>query len=125
VKRFIKSWFSLSTREIRGASVLIVLILLVLLAPHAYNLFFEKPNWDHAEFIETIDKLIQVRSETAEPNKTRSATFFPFDPNTVAYNDLLKLGFSEKQAHTLLNYRKAGGKFFKNDDLKKVYGISE
>ena len=125
MKRFIKSWFSLSTREIRGASVLIVLILLVLLAPYAYNLFFEKPKWDHAEFIETIDKLIQVKSETAEPSKTRSLTYFPFDPNTVAYSDLLKLGFSEKQAHTLVNYRNAGGKFFKNDDLKKVYGISE
>ena len=102
-----------------------MLILLVLLAPHAYNLFFEKPNWDHAEFIETIDKLIQVKSETPEPNKKRTVTYFPFDPNTVGYNDLLKLGFSEKQAHTLINYRKAGGKFFKKDDLKKIYGISE
>lgn len=125
MKRFIKSWFSLSTREIRGASVLIVLIILVLLAPYVYDFFIEKPTWDHAEFIETIDKLIQVKSETAEPNKTRSATYFPFDPNTVDYNDLLKLGFSEKQAHTLVNYRNAGGKFFKKDDLKKVYGISE
>ncbi|PKP08729.1 MAG: hypothetical protein CVU09_14315 [Bacteroidetes bacterium HGW-Bacteroidetes-4] len=125
MKRFIKSWFSLSTREIRGASVLIVLIVLVLLAPYAYNLFIEKPTLNHAEFIETIDKLIQVKSETPAPNKILSSTYFPFDPNTVAFNDLLKLGFSEKQARTLVNYRKAGGKFFKNEDLKKVYGISE
>jgi competence ComEA-like helix-hairpin-helix protein len=125
VKRFIKSWFSLSTREIRGASVLIVLIVLVLLAPYAYNLFIEKPTLNQAEFIETVDKFIQVKSETPEPTKMHSTTYFAFDPNTIGFNDLLKLGFSEKQARTLVNYRNAGGKFFKNDDLKKVYGISE
>ncbi|MGE4289459.1 MAG: ComEA family DNA-binding protein [Salinivirgaceae bacterium] len=125
MKRFIKSWFSLSTREIRGASVLIVLILLALMAPYGYNLLIDKPTVNHTEFIETIDKLILVKSKTPVPNKSSSATYFSFDPNTVGFNDLLKLGFSEKQARTLVNYRNAGGKFYKNDDLKKVYGISE
>lgn len=125
MKQFIKSWFSLSTREIRGASVLIVLIILVLLAPYAYHLFFEKAVWSHADFIETIDKLLPLQNDPAQPDPSHSTTLFSFDPNTVGFNDMTKLGFSERQARTLINYRNAGGKFFSKGDLKKVYGMDE
>ncbi len=52
-------------------------------------------------------------------------TYFSFNPNTVNETDLQKLGFSEKQTRNLLNYRKAGGKFYKKEDFQKLYFVND
>ncbi len=52
------------------------------------------------------------------------AEAFEFDPNTVSFEDLIKLGLSTKQANTLINYRESGAVFTGADDFRKVYGIS-
>lgn len=62
-------------------------------------------------------------SGTTSPNKKDS--LFYFDPNTINYNQAVMLGFSGKTAHTLINYRNKGGKFYKVLDLKKLYGLDE
>jgi competence protein ComEA len=49
---------------------------------------------------------------------------FVFNPNTISSEEALKLGFSKKLAATLINFRNKGGKFFKPEDLKKLYGLS-
>ena len=48
---------------------------------------------------------------------------FAFDPNTVSYGDLLLLGLTERQAATLVNYRGAGARFRKPEEIVRVYGI--
>ena len=50
---------------------------------------------------------------------------FEFNPNVVSRAELKKLGFSEKQSKTLLNYRNSGGRFNKKNDLLKIYGLRE
>lgn len=48
-----------------------------------------------------------------------------FDPNTMDEQQWQKLGFSEKQVSTILNYKKiVGGKFISKEQLKKCYAIS-
>lgn len=49
---------------------------------------------------------------------------FVFNPNTVSEEDAQKLGMSKKLSATLINFRNKGGKFFKPEDLKKLYGLS-
>ena len=49
---------------------------------------------------------------------------FVFNPNTVSEEDAQKLGFSKKLSTTLIKFRNKGGKFFKAEDLKKLYGLS-
>lgn len=64
-----------------------------------------------------------VRTKTAEwvaPEKP-----FFFDPNVSSKADFEKLGFSDKQISTLLNYREKGGKFLSKMDLLKIYGITK
>ncbi|HLS37651.1 MAG TPA: helix-hairpin-helix domain-containing protein, partial [Sphingobacterium bovisgrunnientis] len=56
-------------------------------------------------------------------NKT--ITYFTFDPNTATANQWDKLGLSPKQIQVILNYRSKGGKFYKKEDLRKIYSISE
>ena len=50
----------------------------------------------------------------------------PFDPNTLGAEDWQKLGFSEKQAATILKYREVvGGEFTSKKQLQKCYAFSD
>ncbi len=53
----------------------------------------------------------------------KDAVLFRFDPNTADAETLVKLGFSERQAATLINYRKAGARFRRPSDIYRVYGV--
>ncbi len=53
----------------------------------------------------------------------RSVELFSFDPNTVSREDLLRLGFSDGLARTLMNFRGSGARFRRAEDLLKVYGM--
>jgi DNA uptake protein ComE-like DNA-binding protein len=49
-----------------------------------------------------------------------------FDPNGLDAGQWQNLGFTEKQAATILNYKKfVGGKFISKEQLKKCFAISE
>jgi competence ComEA-like helix-hairpin-helix protein len=50
---------------------------------------------------------------------------FDFDPNTADRAALLQLGLPPKTAATLIKYRQKGGKFYRKEDLKKIYGLPE
>lgn len=49
-------------------------------------------------------------------------SLFAFDPNTVSFPDMLKLGFDRKVANNIVKYRDKGGKFKRASDLYKIYG---
>jgi len=48
-----------------------------------------------------------------------------FDPNTANLASLIQVGFSKKQAQSLINYRKSGATFQKAEDLKKLFIMSD
>lgn len=48
---------------------------------------------------------------------------FEFDPNTISHEDLVRLGFSSRQAQTIENYRNKGGKFNSPRDFAKMYVV--
>ena len=50
---------------------------------------------------------------------------FSFDPNTVSVEDLCRLGFSVKQAQSIDNYRKKGGRFRRKEDFAKSYVVAD
>lgn len=54
----------------------------------------------------------------------QSAQLFPFNPNTVSLDSLTLLGFSVKQAQTILRYREKGGRFRRKEDFAKIYTVS-
>ena len=49
---------------------------------------------------------------------------FEFDPNTIDSSKALLLGIPPKQVHTLLNYRRKGGRFYRKEQLANLYGLS-
>lgn len=49
-----------------------------------------------------------------------------FDPNILDENQWKKLGFTDKQVATILNYKKVvGGKFISKEQFKKCFAVSE
>ena len=64
---------------------------------------------------------VRVR-EKAAPRRVES---FPFNPNTVSVEDLQRLGFSEKQALSIDNYRQKGGRFRRASDFAKSYVVAD
>lgn len=55
----------------------------------------------------------------------RSFESFPFDPNTVTVEELMRLGLSQKQAEAIENYRNKGGRFRTKEDFQKMYTVSD
>lgn len=135
--------FTLSKTEKNGAIVLLVLIVLIII----FRFFIPQLFTDTKDYTAEIDKRIEelkIHQDSINNSKpytsqtksykseTKSKTtdeclpeieYFQFDPNSVSYNDLLKLGFSKKTANTLINYREKGGRFRVATDLLKLYGI--
>ena len=54
----------------------------------------------------------------------KSYVMTPFDPNTVSPKTLLLMGMHAKTVKVLSNFRHKNGKFYKKEDLKKIYGLS-
>jgi DNA uptake protein ComE-like DNA-binding protein len=66
------------------------------------------------------------RAEAVRVNVPRKKTeSFRFDPNTVSVDDMRRLGFSPKQAQSIDNYRKKGGRFRRKSDFAKSYVVSD
>ena len=63
------------------------------------------------------------RAIIAEKTAKSSAETFEFNPNTVSLDELVRLGFSQKQAQVILNYRNKGGKFSNKQDFSKMYVV--
>lgn len=65
------------------------------------------------------------KQKVASISKNRNDSLFNFNPNSVSEYELESLGLSSKQAKTLMNFKKKGGKFYNKEDLKKIYSISD
>ncbi len=70
-------------------------------------------NAPHSEFVQNYRRATQ-RVES-----------FRFNPNTVSVDDLVRLGFSEKQARAIDNYRAKGGRFRRRSDFAKSFVVAD
>ena len=55
----------------------------------------------------------------------RKIESFRFNPNTATVEELCRLGFSQKQAQSIENYRAKGGRFNRKEDFAKSFVVSD
>ena len=55
----------------------------------------------------------------------RKVESFRFDPNTAGLEELQRLGFTEKQAQSIINYRSKGGRFRRKEDFAKSFVVAD
>ncbi|MEO1259762.1 MAG: helix-hairpin-helix domain-containing protein [Bacteroidota bacterium] len=133
--RFLYEYFYYTRAERNASIVLAILCMVFFLLPGFYSyLTPPSPRTDFSELRAMAMEMIPEKA-TAEKSAERAPNFrnenfpatstelFKFDPNNVNKEELIKLGLSSRTAQTMLNYRMKGGRFFKKEDLKKVYGL--
>ncbi len=116
----INDYFYFSQKERRGIFALIFIISILILL----NIFVI-PQMGSEKPINNDAFMAWVDSITQKPNQSKVIEYFNFDPNVITKKEWLKLGLSEDQIKVLLNYRNAGGRFYKKEDLKKIYSITD
>ena len=125
---FIRSFFNFSKKELNGIFFLFLLILIILACPWFYRKHSKQQVYDLETFkLEAANfKHSEIRVyHLSNKKEAVKAVYFEFDPNSIGDNEWLKLGFSIKQIRVINNYVAKGGKFYKKEDLKKIYSISE
>lgn len=142
-KQFLKDYFIFTRKERRGVIIIVCLIIIVSFAPLFYSYFFNKEEYDYAEFKSEIallkndttgrylssnrynDDYYNDYSIKRKKYTPVNATLFYFDPNTASVSDWLKLGVRPKTVATIQNYIEKGGKFYDPEDIKKIWGLSK
>ncbi|MDR0420255.1 MAG: helix-hairpin-helix domain-containing protein [Prevotellaceae bacterium] len=132
----LKELFSFTRNERIAVVVLFVILMTVFLYPY----FAQKPDIDETGFEDFKLLVDEFENSKTESNNTETAIkpknssqqtqakqieTFEFDPNTADENIFVRLGFSQKQAAAIINYRNKGGKFTTADDFKKVYVVDD
>ena len=124
------------TRSERNASIILgSLCFVFFLLPDVVALFSKPASQvDFTAFQEAIATVSRpavavnqapANFRNAQQEAPSAIQLFPFDPNTASREDLILLGMSPRLAQTIVNYRAKGGKFYKKEDLKKIYILRE
>ncbi len=132
MKTWLNNYFGFTKREYNALLALFGLIALAIVTPYMYDLFFFKEEGLTDFDKNAIQQLSIIEKKEKDHNyfnrkEKRSFTkgsLFTFDPNSISIQAWEKLGLSTKQAQSILNYRNKGGRFYKVEDLKKMYAIS-
>ena len=128
---WLNKYFGFSKGEFNGLLLLILIIAVLKAIPIIYT--YTRPiEKDDPSLLTQIQKItvadekytsnLRDRIENYSPEKT--AGLFNFDPNTLNADGWQTLGLSPKQAKAIINYTSKGGKFYKPQDLQKMYTIS-
>lgn len=121
--------------------VLLGTILLLIIIPFLLPFILTPEKYDSQEFKVSIAKLNAKQTDSFQQNVSEenyatnnkslekkysgyeSATLFYFDPNTLSAEGWKKLGVNDKTIHTIQNYLFKGGRFYKPDDINKIWGF--
>ena len=124
----LKSFFSFSKKELNGVFLLVALIIIVLASPWVFKRLAKVPSYDFENFkreAEYFKNASQLNLGDDVKLNIAKIQYFNFDPNSISDREWAQLGLSDKQIKVLRNYVNKGGKFFKKEDLKRIYSIPE
>lgn len=146
LRDFIKGYFSFTSKERKGIIIIVSLILLILFLPFLFPYFTKKVFYNHAEFDKEITQLKILKNDSSyrknfynnyeneyandyslsagKRSESIPAEVFYFDPNTATPGEWKKLGIKDKTIKTIQNYVSKGGKFYKPEDISKIWGLA-
>jgi DNA uptake protein ComE-like DNA-binding protein len=117
-----KEWFGFLNSEKLGIAALIVILLAIIIVPRCFRNDEFSPE-DVEQLKKEMDVFLAEMENQSVSNK--HDTVFIFDPNTIDSASLTLLGFSPRQAKSIVNYRNKGGKFYNKEGFGKSFVVSE
>ncbi|RZK54219.1 MAG: helix-hairpin-helix domain-containing protein, partial [Pedobacter sp.] len=135
MKNHLNNYFGFTKREYNAMLALMAILLLVSAFPYLKPFLVKNQPQTNGTVQKALQELVIVNQQkpayytnvrnTIEDSETvKNTSLFTFDPNKIDIADWQKLGLSVKQAQSIINYRNKGGKFYKPEDLQKMYTIS-
>jgi competence protein ComEA len=73
---------------------------------------------------EDIDRLRMYLVDTSNTVSIEKAELFDFDPNSIGYDDLIRMGWGDYPANNLINFRNKGGQIKTKEKIKTIYGMT-
>ena len=145
-KNYINEYLSFTRKERVGIISIFVLILLCIILPFLFPFFITTKPADHTAFEKEIAALKlkapdsgktftkrnyedDTESNYNQPSEKNyysiqpKGELFYFDPNTLSVDGWQKLGVREKTATTIQKYIAKGGRFYKPEDIAKIWGL--
>lgn len=128
-----KESIQFSKKEIRGIIALFFICILLFFASNLIDFWYERFSKQKEEIVsvqkialELLEKQTNFNETTPgrQQNSSSNLKLYPFDPNTIDIKSWMAFGLSEKQAASILNYISKGGRFYKPEDLGKMYVLS-
>lgn len=123
IYQFISGLLNLSYYEARGFVGLLIVSVIALILMFFPEIVIRKKSTVDPANVKQLDSLVAILS--AEELSEVKQTLFTFDPNFIAEDSLILLGFPKSVATRLINYRSKGGRFIIKQDVKKIYGVSD
>ena len=146
-KKHRPEYLSFTRKERIGIIAVVVIMMVYPIIPILYALIYKPEPVDHTAFEKEIAELnvkepdsssayskrnyddggyLQYQpSEKYYTDRTVKGELFYFDPNTLSVDGWKKLGVREKTANTIQNYISKGGRFYKPEDISKIWGLRE
>ncbi|MBC7890352.1 MAG: helix-hairpin-helix domain-containing protein [Ferruginibacter sp.] len=145
-KDFISGYLSFTKKDRTGILVLISLVVFFAILPYFYPYFIKQKTYDPGDFKSAIASLQVKRADSTAWYEKRhinnrnnqdqyspstkdytspplKGELFYFDPNSASPADWKKLGVRDKTIATIRNYLSKGGKFYKKEDIGKIWGL--
>lgn len=129
----LRDYLTLTTRERRGMMWLLF-VLIAQLSWLFYHKFLSTPEPVDLKALGIEIRELQLPEKephyaenyrSGEKFERKEDSLFFFDPNHISQEDLQLLGFSEKQAASILRYRSNGGTFSQKSDFAKCYAVND
>ncbi len=132
MRKWLNTYFDFTRREFNGLLALFFLILLVSMLPYTFRWLWPEDNDPTGDLVAIRRLEWRDSVQQAERKNYRRTTRYPqknmpvpdFDPNKLNAAGWQGLGLSPKQAEAIIRFTEKGGRFYKKDDVKKMYTIS-
>lgn len=128
MKEELKEYFSFSKSQSQGIILLSILCLFGIGIYFSMDYWVSPPKQEDVNDAEVKKILASIYVDTSgykKEYKPQKLAPFNFNPNTLDEAGFIKLGLRPRLAQTILNYRNKGGKFYKKEDFKKIWGLHE
>jgi len=135
----VKNYFNFNKGERIGIMTIITLIIIILAFPYMIKVTVKDNTDEYLQFVKEIEQFEKsIKNATDSVNAARILDFqqmdrsvaenkltpFIFNPNMLPSEQWSKLGLKDWQIKVIKKYEAKGGKFYKKEDVKRMFCIS-